>query len=456
MAVQTQKYPITKSIYMKFNVILVVILTIFLSKNLSAQANLLQSGPMLGYVDMKEALLWVQTKSTATVHFEYWPTAKPTEKHSTEKAVTLKHYGYTAKCIADEIEPGITYDYQLFINDKAVKLPYPTQFKSQTLWQYRSDPPTFTIATGSCAYVNDVPYDRPGKGYGSDYQIFTNIAAAKPDVMLWLGDNTYLREPDWATRTGMLHRYTHTRSLPEMQPLLASTSHVAIWDDHDFGPNDANGSWAHKETSLDIFQSFWGNPTNGVNGQKGITTFYNYGDVDMFLLDDRYFRAPDVCATCDRTQLGQTQLDWMIAALKTSSAPFKLVAIGGQIITSSPNHETYAHYFKAERDSILTRIEREDIKGVIFLTGDRHFTELSSLKNAKGNTLYDLTVSPLTSGPYKGAAEKDPNQYRSEGTVFDDHNFALLKFSGPRKARVLEITVKDANGKEIWKKTINE
>ena len=43
--------------------------------------------------------------------------------------------------------------------------------------------------------------------------------AQRPDLMLWLGDNTYLREVDWYTRTGFIHRYTHTRSLPELQPL---------------------------------------------------------------------------------------------------------------------------------------------------------------------------------------------------------------------------------------------
>gem|GEM_PF-6823568 len=37
-----------------------------------AQANLLQSGPMVGYSEMKEVLLWVQTKSSAKVKFAYW------------------------------------------------------------------------------------------------------------------------------------------------------------------------------------------------------------------------------------------------------------------------------------------------------------------------------------------------------------------------------------------------
>ena len=44
----------------------------------------LQSGPMIGYVDMFEALVWVQTKGHATVHIEYWEKDKPETKYKTD------------------------------------------------------------------------------------------------------------------------------------------------------------------------------------------------------------------------------------------------------------------------------------------------------------------------------------------------------------------------------------
>ena len=414
----------------------------------------MQSGPMIGYVDMKEALLWAQTKQAATVHFEYWDTALPAKKYTTDKVQTEKNTGYTAKCIADQVEPGKTYVYQLFINRKKVSLPYPTQFKTQPIWQWRTEPPAFSVATGSCAYINETPYDRPGTPYGSNYGLYTQIAAQKPDLMVWLGDNVYYREPDWATRTGMLHRYTHTRSLPEMQALLASTQHYAIWDDHDFGPNDSDGSWIHKETAWEVFQAFWGNPTFGIPGQKGCTTFFQYADMDFFLLDDRYFRTPNECETCERTMLGKSQREWFLGALAASRAPFKIVAVGAQVLSPIKTNERYGNLFEAERDSILAHIERENIKGVIFLTGDVHFTELNALKNARGNWVYDLTTSPLSSGVNPNGP-KETNPLRVEGTAVARHNFSVLRFSGPRKERQLEITVYDAEGKSVWTKTID-
>lgn len=438
---------------MRQNLLLFVLLFSGQLTTLSAQRALLQSGPMLGYVDMKEALLWAQTTQAASVHFEYWDKESPETKYLTEKVRTEKSTGYAAKCIADQVEPGRMYLYQLYINDIQVSLPYPTEFKTQALWQWRTDPPAFSVATGSCAYINEPPYDRPGAPYGSNYGIFTQIAAQKPDLMLWLGDNVYYREPDWTTRTGMLHRNTHARSLPEMQALLASTQHYAIWDDHDFGPNDSDGTWVHKETAWDVFQAFWGNPTFGVNGQKGCTTWFQYADMDFFLLDDRYFRTPNYCKSCERTMLGKEQREWFLAALTASRAPFKIVAIGAQVLTPVKKHERYSNLFEAERDSILAHIERENIKGVIFLTGDVHFTEMNALKNARGNWVYDLTTSPLTSG-VNPSGLSETNGLRVEGTAVAQHNFSLLRFSGPRTARQLDITVFGADGKTLWNKTI--
>jgi alkaline phosphatase D len=415
----------------------------------------LQSGPMLGYVDMREVLIWVQSKSESAVQIEYWDSEKTEQKYQSNIVQTTAMHGFTAKCIADQVQPGRTYQYRVLINGGVLELPYPTTFKTQPLWQYRTDPPAFSVATGSCTYVNEPEYDRPGKPYGSEYGIFANIAAQKPDLMLWLGDNYYYREPDWNTRTGMLHRATHTRSLPEMQPLLATAHHFAIWDDHDYGPNDADGTFVHKEMAWDVFRDFWGNPTFGLPGSKGCTSYFKYADVDFFLLDNRYFRTPNHCKTCpERSALGSEQREWFLSALAESTAPFKLVAIGGQVLSDNARDETYTNLYKAERDTILARIEREGIKGVVFLTGDRHFTEMSAIKNAAGNWVYDLTASSITAGSFTDAGTKVKNTHRVEGTVIDRHNFAMLRFSGPRKERQLEIKLYDTNGLEVWTKTI--
>lgn len=417
-----------------------------------SQADLLRSGPMLGYSDMREVLLWVQTTEAAEVQFAYWPTGQSEKKHLTRTNRTQASEAFTAKLIADQVQAGLTYDYQLLINGFGIELPYPTRFSTQPQWRGQDEVPDFSVALGSCANIEGDEYDRPEGSSDPKYNIFQSIYEQQPDIMIWLGDNIYLENEEWFTMTGIFHRYTHSRSLPELQPLLAGTHHYAIWDDHDFGPNDSDRSFIHKDKTLEAFRLFWGNPTFGTPEITGAITAFSYMDIDFFLLDDRYHRSPNGRESGERTILGEAQLEWLIDALTYSKAPYKMVAIGGQVLNTAPVFENYANHHAAERQYLLRRIEEEGITGLVFLTGDRHHTELSRYVNNRGHAVYDLTISPLTSRSYD--AEDEDNRLRVPGTQVGIHNFGILEFTGPAKARRLLIKVFDTQGKLLWQQQI--
>jgi alkaline phosphatase D len=416
-----------------------------------AQKVELKSGPMLGYSEMREVIVWLQTTEKGKIQLNYWDQILPNQIFKSEIVETDISTAFTAKIILSLLEPGKKYGYQVLLNEKPLLFPYPLEFQTQSLWQWRTDPPAFSIALGSCAYINDTPYDRPGKPYGSNYHIFESILAKKPDAMLWLGDNTYLRETDWNSRSGILYRYTHTRATPELQGLLGSVHHYAIWDDHDFGPDNSDRGFIHKEATLEAFRLFWGNPTSGLPDQNGITSQFQWADIDFFLLDNRFSRAPDERKTGERTQFGKAQIEWLLDALKTSKAPFKMVATGGQFLSASAIAENHIKLYPEEREYLIKRIEEEGLTNIIFLTGDRHLTELTELKLPNGKFIYDLTVSPLTSGVN---TNPDSNVLRVPGTLVTEHNFGLLTFSGKRQERKLTIKIFDAAGKEKWMKEI--
>ncbi|MEL7270993.1 MAG: alkaline phosphatase D family protein [Bacteroidota bacterium] len=414
--------------------------------------DMVQSGPMVGYSTMREVLLWVQTTASAKVYFEYFDQENPDERFKTDSTVTEAQNGFVARLVANEIIPGKTYGYTLYVNGEKVQRDYPMEFQSQTLWQWRTDPPEVNFAIGSCNYVNETRFDRPGKPYGSEHEIFESIHGKQPDFMLWLGDNTYLREVDWNSRTGILHRYTHTRSLPELQPLLASTHHYAIWDDHDYGPNNADSSFWLKDTASEIFKLFWTNPNFDVIDQGGITGFFQWADLDFFLLDNRYYRTSNNNFTTERQLLGKAQIDWLINALSSSSAPFKFVAIGGQVLSTEADYENYAT-FPEERRYLLDKIRESKVEGVIFLDGDRHHTVLSRMQESEDvYPIYDLTCSSLTAGANNNKELLNTNKL--EETLVGQHNFGVLNVSGPRTSRVLKITIFDKDGVELWSKDI--
>ena len=426
----------------------------FLSAELFAQ-DLLQAGPMVGYSTMREAVLWVQTKSSAKVKFVYWNVNDLKKKYSTKEVKTKDENAFTAKLICDQLEPGQKYNYELYLNGEKVIRPYDLKFQTQELWQWRKDPPEFNFITGSCLYVNEPVYDRPGKPYGSEFEILKSIYEKHPDFMLWLGDNLYLREVDFDSWTGIIKRYTHDRALPELQPVLGSMSNYAIWDDHDFGPNDSDRGYYLKDRTLSAFKLFWANPSYGVNGNSGVTTFFQWSDVDFFLLDDRYYRTPNDRKTGDKEMFGKQQIDWLIDNLVRSKAPFKIIATGGQML--NPVEKDYLEIynkFPEEKAKLLKLIQDEGIDGVIFLTGDRHHSELTKLERVGNYPLYDFTISSFTAGVSPGKDEQ--NNFRVKGTLSDEHNFALFNISRAIKNRTLKCTVYDIHGKELWNYSINE
>ena len=87
--------------------------------------------------------------------------------------------------------------------------------------------------------------------------------------MVWMGDNLYFQAADELDPQSMASRYRRQRSFAPLQALLTATSHVATWDDHDYGPNDANASYTMKGESLALFRRYWANPSYGLPDVDG-------------------------------------------------------------------------------------------------------------------------------------------------------------------------------------------
>lgn len=425
------------------------------------------AGPMLGYVEHREARIWVAGLFTLEDKLVYYPAHAPEQKK--EIALhTFNSYPFGASMCGstlqlNNLEMATTYIYELWLNGKKTEFEKPLQFTTKTIWEWRTEPPVFSFLTGSCLYVNDSLHDRPGKPYGQGTGILLNMAQRKADFMLWLGDNTYTREADYTSMSGLAYRYLHTRSDKNLQPLLRAMPHYATWDDHDFGPNNAGRSYELKESSRHLFTQFWPARSYGENNE-GIYTRFKYSDCEFFLLDDRYFRDDtdmDEAAYPQKSQLGEQQKIWLKNALKDSHAPFKFVVVGGQFLNEYTTKESY-NLYKNERQELLDFIAAQKIEGVIFLSGDRHHTELlrnDKFKAKTGYAIYDLTSSPLSSGAnvnvFRDSMEAN-NPMRVKGTLVAESNYCELTVSGKRRERVLTIRCINAAGETKWEQRISE
>lgn len=342
------------------------------------------------------------------------------------------------------LRPNTRYVYQI----------QPTGATAARIWpvlgsgHFRTPPPDtvltdFTFAVGSCALVLD-PYPTGG------YPIFGHIHQQRPDLMLWLGDNVYLGGDEWLHPPAAIHRYAHVRALPNLQSLLADATNVAIWDDHDFGPNNADSTLPTRAAMLGVFRAFWPHDLYEA-APGGATGHFRWGDAEFFLLDGRYWRTPKHgTAPRHRSQLGARQRAWLVAGLARSTATFKFVAVGGQVLSTNAHGETFANGFRRERRALLRALDSAQVKNVVFLTGDRHFGELSVRRPRRAPVQYDLTASPLTAGTAKVRA----NRRRVRGTAAHTHNFATIRMGGAAGARHLTLTSFDGAGRQLWQQQI--
>ena len=435
---------------------------------LAHAAGKLISGPMLGYSAHREAFVWVETKDAKNVTLEYWLAGQP----ETARKITKSRLrdtpagGQISHFRPGLLEMGATYEYSVSIDGVKQAFAYPLAFKTHALWEWRAPPPDFKFIFGTCAYLNEEKYDRPGAPYGTTMETFAHMADSGADFMVWGGDNWYYRDADFDSVSGLWYRAQHDRATPELQKLFAVMPHYATWDDHDFGPNDSNKSFEFKDESLDIFKAYWGNPGYGEAGHPGVYHKFFWGDAAFFVMDNRWNRDDDQLAPAAaaglKSQYGEHQREWLKQSLLHAQMlpsadgqtakryAFKFIVTGGQVITDFGGaSETFA-YYTAEREDLVKFIKDHGITGVIFLSGDVHFTELARKKLTDTQWIYELTSSSITSGTTNLARERAPDPHRVDGTFLDDRNFCLLALHGAPEARVVTITCVDKQGAVRW------
>ncbi len=403
---------------------------------------------MHGFADLQGITLWFQGASAQSLRVEVRAGEGPGAALQTLRADLDPRADCVASLRITELESGAAHRYTVHPLEGPEVLAGGT-FRTQTHWQWRSDPPTVRIAAGSCAYLNDNKYDRPGRPYGGGEAIFDTIAATSPDLMLWLGDNIYLRDPEWTSREGISRRYRYYRSHPTLQKLWQAAPHVAIWDDHDFGPDDSDASFVNRQWTLEMFRRYWPLPyATPADGLYGMVT---QGDVDVFLLDDRSYRYPNRWPEgSEKAMYGGTQMQWLKAALLYSQAPFKIIAGGSQFWNKVSRAECWAR-FPAEQQSLRRWLDEQRIRGVFFLSGDRHFSQMLRVERPGLFPIHEITTSPLTAGVVTdpGAAERN-NPELVPGTMYHGRNFAMITVSGPRTQRALAVEIRDTNGEKKW------
>ncbi len=322
------------------------------------------------------------------------------------------------------------------------------------------------IAFGSCA-----EQDKP-------QPIWDAINATSPDAFLFLGDNIY---GDTEDLTELEAKYAKLAEKPGFAHLRAHTPIMATWDDHDFGENDAGGEFPMKEPFRQAFLRFWQEPKESPRWQRdGVYTSAVFGPegrrVQIILLDLRYNRTPiarntafpddTVYARWARREaragrvvpgpyardpnpaasmLGEAQWQWLNEQL-AQPADVRIIGSSLQVLADFPGWEAWVNYPR-DQARLIDAIRRTKAAGLVFLSGDTHYGELTALDANTPYPLYDLTSSGLTEEWHVPV----PNALRV-GEAHHKANFGLVDIDWSKREITLEL--RDVKGETLLRQAI--
>ncbi|MGP1352233.1 MAG: alkaline phosphatase D family protein [Parasphingopyxis sp.] len=295
--------------------------------------------------------------------------------------------------------------------------------------------------------------------------IWPVIAGHDPDLFLMIGNNVY---GDYGYRGDadletFADAYRLQASHPEFIAFRAQVPMLASWDDHDFGPNDSGGSFAFRERSEQLFESFW-RSSETVRARPGIYESVTTGPegqrLQIIMLDTRFFRDPletqpysyewpalgsyAITDDPDATMLGAAQWAWLAEEL-AEPAELRLIVSSIQILTDAHNWEKWGN-MPRERERLYEALAARNGGGLVFLSGDRHSGAIYyGEPEALGEGVWELTSSSLNYSFRSGDnRDREPDPLRRSGFMSDE-NFGLVEIDWANGRVTLDLKAADGS-----------
>jgi alkaline phosphatase D len=323
------------------------------------------------------------------------------------------------------------------------------------------------VAFGSCAK------------HWQPQPIWDAVLSAKPDLWLFLGDNIY-GDTDGMTawlvsKEQMIGEWNRLADKPEFQKARKKIPMMATWDNHDYGSHAGGAEFPVKEGTKEAFLTFWDEPEDSPRWKRaGIYDAKIFGPegkrVQIILLDTKYNRSqfkknpqpkeewlkagkvggyiPDNDPT--KTHLGEEQWAWLEEELK-KPAEVRLLCSSTQVIPNEKGMDEWGN-FPHERQRLFDLIRKTNAKGVVLLSGNVHFAEISQYKKGV-YPFVELTSSGMTH--INEIYGKAANAYRIAGPYID-LNFGIVEIDWDAKpAPVITLKAIGADGSTGFMHTVN-
>ncbi len=234
--------------------------------------------------------------------------------------------------------------------------------RTGTFATFDEGPWSFSLVAGSCARV------------GSNGAVFDTIRELDPDLFLMTGDLHY---GDVATNDRQRFRdlYDGVFAQPGPAALYRSVPVDYVWDDHDFGPNDADSTSDSRPAAQTVYREVVPSHPLARDGQQPINRAFTMGRARVIVTDTRSARSPkDDPDGPDKTMLGADQLAWFMEELVAADETYPLIIWVNSVPWIAEASEGADHWggYDHERRRIADFIAENEIDGLLMLAGDAH------------------------------------------------------------------------------------
>ena len=181
---------------------------------------------------------------------------------------------------------------------------------------------------------------------------------------------------------------------------------MATYDDHDFGKDNADSSYLHRNATLRLFKKYFrAGGDEGTDGTYTSNTIRLEKDghalnVKVIMLDTRYHKDKK-----SGDYLGAEQWAWLDTQLNTTSDSSQgdliILVSSVQVLPDDKFlEETWGYEMPSQREKLLNLILGSD-KKVILLSGDVHYAEISQARCAatsgeRTKNLVEITSSGIS------------------------------------------------------------
>jgi phosphodiesterase/alkaline phosphatase D-like protein len=272
------------------------------------------------------------------------------------------------------LAPGLSYRYAIEVDG--------TADHSRGIGGFRTmpaGPASFTVAVSSCART------------GSNGAVFDAIRAVDPLLYIIAGDLHY-GDPHRNDVTVFGDLYRRTLTVAAQAALYRSVPIAYVWDDHDYGPNNAGASASTRHAARTAYATYVPHYPQPDAGQA-IYQAFTIGRVRFIVTDNRSERT----AT---TMLGARQLAWLERELTTASRSHAVVVwINPDPWIAAPARGA-DHWggYPGERRAIADVIATARIHNLIMVSGDAHMLAIDDGRHSDYSTTGAAGFPVLQSG----------------------------------------------------------